>query len=91
MIDLNEMKFNNFMEFMSKRKLLRVYYILLTYEQKRKYKEYIYNLEYKNYLKDKLWEYYNEPKGSPYYVFDYELKEFARYYARDKDLFELYF
>lgn len=91
MIDLDEMKFNNFMEFTKKRKLLRVYYILLTYDEKREYKKYIYSLEFKDFFKDKLWEYLNEPKGSPYYVYEWEIMEFIKYYARNKNLFELFF
>ena len=87
MIDL--MKFNNFMDFINRRKELRVYYILLSYDDKWKYKKYIYNLKYKEFIKDKIWEYFNESKSSPYYVFDYELRNYEKLYARNKNNIEL--
>ena len=90
MIDiLNEMKFNDFMEFIYKRKQMRVYYVLLTYNEKREYKKYIYNLTYKDCFKDKIWEYLNEPKMSQYYVFDYQMLEMAKIYARSENNIEL--
>lgn len=89
MINLEEMKFNNFMDFINRRKELRVYYILLSYNDKWKYKRYIYKLNYKEYVLDLIWCYFNEPKSSPYYVFDYQLMNLMRLYARNKNYIEL--
>lgn len=85
MINLNDMKFNNFMEFLNNRKVMRIYYICLTKKQIREYKNYIYSLNYKLCYKDRIWEYFNEPILSPYYVYDEELKEIGKIYGRNKN------
>lgn len=86
MIDLlKEMKFNNLIEFIKKREIFKIYYILLTHNEKVIFKTYVYKLNYKNKVKDKIWEYLNEPKMSPYFVSDFELFELARIYGRNKN------
>lgn len=82
---VNLMMFSNFNEFLKRRKTLRIYYIFLTDEEIKEYKKYIYSLEYKENVKDMIWQYFNEGKGSPYYVFEYQVNEIARLYARNKN------
>jgi hypothetical protein len=86
---LKEMKFKDFMEFIKKRKQLRVYYILLTKEEKKQYKKYVYSFNYKDYIKDLIWQYLNEPKNSIDYVLDSEIQDLMRVYARNKNNIEL--
>ena len=86
MIDL--LKFDNFGDFISKRKLLRVYYILLTLKEKREYKEYIYDLNYKEKILDIIWEFYNEPPMATYYVWDYQLMNLYTMYLRNNKVFD---
>ena len=87
MINLNDMKFNNFKEFFEKRQIMKIYYIYLTKKQKREYKNYIYNLNFKSCHKDRIWEYFNEPILSPYYVYDEELIEIGKLYGANKSNF----
>ena len=75
MIDL--LKFSDFNEFMKRHKVLRVYYVLLTYKEKREYKKYIYKLNYKEYILDVLWEFFNEPVMAVDYAWEANV---ARYY-----------
>jgi len=83
MINLVEkVKFKDFIDFVNKRKKLRIYYVLLSYKEKRELKQYIYKLNYKENIKDVMWRYLNETRGSIDYVFDYELLEYMKYYAR---------
>ena len=81
----SKMLFNNYAEFFNKRKKIRVYYRLLTFDEKREYKNFVYSSNLKEYIKDKIWEYFNENKISPYYVFDYELIGIMRIYERNKN------
>lgn len=81
MIDL--MMFNNFDEFLLRKRALKVYYIFLTYNEKREYKKYIYSLPYRESVKDVMWCYLNEPSDE--YGYQMELYEIARLYARNKD------
>lgn len=90
MIDLlSEMKIKSIIDFMRKRKTLRIYYILLTTKEKRIYKQYIYSLNYKEYVKDIIWCYLNEPKNSIDYISDNQLLDLMRIYARNKNNFRL--
>lgn len=81
------MLFNDFNEFITRKKALKVYYILLTYNEKRKYKKYIYNLPYRESVKDAIWQFLNEPNGE--YMYEYEINEIARLYARNKNYIRL--
>ena len=45
------MIFNNFDEFLIKRKRLKIYYVILTYKEKRAYKKFIYSLPYRESVK----------------------------------------
>lgn len=85
MIDL--MMFKDFDEFISRKKALKVYYIFLTYEEKREYKRYIYSLPYRESVKDIIWCYLNEPSGECGYQM--ELYELERLYARNKNYIRL--
>ena len=82
-MDLN---INDFVEFYNNRKILRVYYAFLDDTTKRELKTTIYNFELKNYVKDLIWEYLNEPKGSFDYVFDYQIKQLMEIYLRNNKL-----
>ena len=85
MIDL--IKFENFDKFIWRKKALRVYYIFLSYKEKREYKNYIYSLPYKENVKDIIWNYLNEVNDE--YICSMELKELERLYARNKNSIEL--
>lgn len=80
-----KMLFNNYDDFFIKRQFLKSAYVLLSLNEKRKYKEHIYTLEIKEFMKDKIWEYFNEPMISPYYVFDGELKKIKELYDKNKN------
>ena len=85
MVDL--LKFNDFDEFIKKHKTLRVYYILLTYKEKREYKNFIYSLNYKEYFKDIIWEFFNEPPMAVDYVWEWQLDNLYKMYLRNKRIF----
>lgn len=85
MVDL--MMFNDFDEFLSRRYTLKIYYFLLSYDQKRSYKKYIYSLPYRESVKDVMWSFLNEPSGEM--IYDSELWEIERLYARNKNYIEL--
>ena len=80
-----EMLFNNYGEFFYKRKKMRIFYRRLSIDEKREYKTFIYSSNLREYIKDKIWEYFNENKMSPYFVFDYELMGIMRIYERNKN------
>lgn len=61
-------KFENVKEFAKYRKLNRLIYSTMTYEEKLTLKKYVYSLEEKQNRKDIIWEYLNEPIGSDYYI-----------------------
>lgn len=86
MIDL--LKFKDFNEFMKRHKNLRVYYILLTYTEKREYKNYIYRLNYKEYILDILWEFFNEPPMAVDYVWEWQLENLYKMYLRNNKVFD---
>jgi hypothetical protein len=81
MMDL--MMFNDFDEFIQRRRTLRVYYIFLTYEEKRAYKKYIYAFPYRESVKDVMWCYLNEPSDE--WGYQMEMVELERLYARNKN------
>ena len=81
------MIFNNFDEFLIKRKRLKIYYVILTYKEKRAYKKFIYSLPYRESVKDVIWEFLNEPDGE--ITYDSALCELARLYARNKNYIRL--
>ena len=85
MVDL--LKFDDIEEFISTRKKLRVYYILLSYKEKREYKEYIYHLKLKEYILDIIWCYLNEPFGSVDYVWEWQIDNLYKMYLRNKRIF----
>jgi len=85
MIDL--VKFEDFEEFLKRRKMIQVYYVLLSYNQKREYKKYIYSLPYKESVKDIIWCYLNEPAEYREYLL--ELLNLGRLYARNKNCIKL--
>lgn len=84
-----EMLFNNYEEFYIKRHLLKYNYSFLNYEERRKYKVFIYSLTMKEYFKDKIWEYFNEPMISPYYVYEKELRKIFEIYEKNKNSIEI--
>lgn len=79
------LKFDSMTEFYNKRTTIREKY--QTMIKKREYKEYVYSKKSitPQYLLDIIWEYLNEPKGSPYYVFEKNLRDRLerRYYVRE--------
>ena len=75
-------KFANVREFAENRKLNRIIYSTMTYEEKRKLKEYIYNLNERTNRKDLIWEYLNEPIEEEYYV---SISLILGGYVRSKD------
>lgn len=87
MINLDWLKFNDFDDFIKNHKELRIYYILLTQQQKREYKNYIYSLGYKEMILDIIWEFYNEPKMSCDYVYEYQLENLYKMYQRNNKVF----
>lgn len=85
MIDL--LKFNDFEEFIKEHKRLKVYYIFSTYDEKREYKNYIYSLNYKEYILDIIWCYFNEPKLSCDYVYEFQLDSLYKMYLKNNKVF----
>ena len=85
MIDL--MIFKDFDEFISRKEILNVYYVFLSYNEKREYKKFIYSLPYRESVKDIMWCYLNEPNGE--YSYRMELYELERLYARNKNYIRL--
>ena len=68
-----KMYFENFNSFFEKRTLIRLNYNFLTKKQKIEYKKFVYSTKLREEIKDKIWEYLNEPMVSPFYVFEKEL------------------
>ena len=62
-------EFNNIREFAKDRKMNRIIYSMLTYEEKVELKRYIYDLKERNNRKDLIWEYLNEPIESDYFIY----------------------
>lgn len=61
-------KFSNIREFAKERKLNRIIYRTMNYEERKELKKYIYALNEKTNRKDLMWEYLNEPMDSEYFV-----------------------
>lgn len=61
-------KFSNIREFAEERKLNRIIYSMMNYDEKVKLKKYVYGLKEKRNRKDLIWEYLNEPMGEDYYI-----------------------
>lgn len=61
-------EFSNIREFAGERKLNRIIYRTMSYEERKELKEYIYNLKERNNRKDLMWEYLNEPMDTDYFV-----------------------
>ena len=85
----NSMLFNNYKEFYDKRKFIRFNYKFLSVAKKRNYKDFVYSTNLKDYFKDRIWEYLNEPLISPYYVYDYELRKIFETYEKNKNSVEI--
>ena len=85
----NSMLFYNYKEFFNKRKFIRFNYKFLNIEKKRSYKDFVYSTNLKEYFKDRIWEYLNEPLISPYYVYDYELRKIYETYEKNKNSIEI--
>lgn len=78
-----KMLFINYNDFFMKRRFLRTSYVLLSLNEKKDYKNYVYSLNIRDFIKDKIWEYFNETFISPYYVYDYELKKIKEMYEKN--------
>lgn len=61
-------EFSNIREFAEERKLNRIIYKTMDYEERKELKEYIYALKERNNRKDLMWEYLNEPFESEYFM-----------------------
>lgn len=61
-------EFNNIREFAKERKLNRIIYRTMSYEERKELKEYIYALSERTNRKDLIWEYLNEPIDTEYFV-----------------------
>lgn len=61
-------EFNNIREFAEDRKLNRIIYRTMSYEERKELKEYIYALKERTNRKDLMWEYLNEPLDTEYFV-----------------------
>lgn len=85
----NKILFNKFKEFFERRNIIKNIYSILNDEFKRKYKNFLYSTRLKDYFKDKIWEYLNEPFISPYYVYDYELRKIFEIYEKNKNIVEI--
>jgi len=85
----NKILFNNFKEFFERRNIIKNIYSILNDTFKRKYKDFVYSTNLKDYFKDKIWEYLNEPFISPYYVYDYELRKIFEIYEKNKNSVEI--
>ena len=75
-------KFENIREFAREKKINRLIYTTMTYEQKKELKRYIYNLKERTCRKDLMWEYLNEPLDDEYFV---TISIILRGYEREKD------
>lgn len=76
LIDI-DMQFYNYYEFCSNCEYIKNKYQKLSYKEKSIYKLYVYSISNIKYnLKDKIWEYLNEPVGSCYFVSKDTLLEF---------------
>lgn len=72
-------KFENVKEFAKDRKLNRLIYSTMTYEEKVALKKYVYGLKERQNRKDLIWEYLNEPLGTDYYIYvSLVLKSYVR-------------
>lgn len=68
--------FKTFRTFYKNRQIVRQIYEKLDMKSKLELKRYIYsNTLIIPYHKDLIWEYLNEPKGSPFYVFNNTLRK----------------
>lgn len=85
----NKILFNNYKEFFENRKTIKKIYVVLNNDFKRKYKDFVYSTNLKDYFKDRIWEYLNEPMISPYYVCDYELRKIYEAYEKNKNSIEI--
>jgi len=63
------MEIKSFDYFMKTKEALKFYYILLSYNEKREYKNYVYNLPYKENIKDVMWCYLNDQSEENIYEF----------------------
>ena len=62
-------EFTNIREFAKDRKMNRIIYSMLTYEERAELKRYVYGLQERNNRKDLIWEYLNEPLESDYFIY----------------------
>ena len=63
------LEFDDFKDFMMNRYELKSYYNILPYNVKRQYKNYIYNLPYRESILDAIWCFLNEPEQQWFYEF----------------------
>lgn len=61
--------FKNISEFAEHRKINRIIYRTMTYEEKKELKKYVYELQERNNRKDLIWEYLNEPMETDYFIY----------------------
>lgn len=61
-------EFDNIKEFAKERKINRIIYRTMSYEERKELKEYIYALKERTNRKDLMWEYLNEPIDTDYFV-----------------------
>lgn len=61
-------EFDNIKEFAKERKINRIIYRTMSYEERKELKEYIYALRERTNRKDLMWEYLNEPIDTDYFV-----------------------
>ena len=65
-----ELRFENIKEFAEHKKINKAIYQNMTYIEKRQLKERLYStIQEKEYQKDIIWEYLNEPMDSPEFVY----------------------
>lgn len=70
-----DMQFVGLKDFYVKSKEIREKYKKLNLSEKWRYKYYVYSrVLLKDFYKDMIWEYLNEEKQSPFYVFQGDLK-----------------
>lgn len=62
-------EFKNISEFAEYRKINRIIYKMMTYDEKVELKKYVYDLKERNNRKDLIWEYLNEPLETDYFVY----------------------
>lgn len=71
---IKRLGFYSISDFRDKASFIKSVYVLLSLDEKRFYKMYVYSNSFLFLAqRDKIWEYLNEPFGSPYYVSDGEL------------------